>query len=71
MKIELTKEILDFLFTNGHVIVTGEGTQYVYLPHWFKVENNNTVEILRYDNLPEELITVLEWSREKNNEYES
>ena len=58
--IEMPEVALDFIKERGFIVNGGNGNDYVYLPHWYKISEDGKVHELDFDSLPEELITVIE-----------
>lgn len=72
VKVEVTKEVSDFIKGNGQIILTpiGEkdehGEEYYFIPFWFKkTDNPNVFEQYRLgDDLPIDLISAIKATRE-------
>ncbi len=66
MKVQLTKEIIDFLDYWGTIVNIGDN-KYQYMPLWFKTNNSENVhEVLTFENLPKELKDWIDIDRQSH-----
>jgi hypothetical protein len=64
--IKLSHEVIDFLKSSGSVVSIGmSGSTYYYMPYWFRDLGDRKVEMLNFDELPDELKKEIGAMREK------
>ena len=64
MKIKIPEEQLLFIKLYATNVRTNSGNTYAYVPHWFKINDDSTIEIIRFENLPTELVEFINEIRE-------
>ena len=66
MKAKLSKE-QQALLNTGTIVSTPENVTYHYLPFWYKeTEDEDMFEIIPLGKLPEDLVRVIDVTRESN-----
>ena len=55
MRIKLPAETLATLQALGNTLTTANGDQWVYMPKWIKIVGPNTVEIVSFEHLPDDV----------------
>lgn len=64
-RIKVTEDNLLLFKNKANHIVTASG-EYMYLPYWFKIEDDHVIPIV-FDNLPEDLKETIRKERITNN----
>jgi hypothetical protein len=63
IKYNVPQEFIDTIKALGSTIQTND-SDWIYLPHWMRIDGNGTVEFVSFEHLPEEVRSAI---KEKKN----
>ena len=66
MKIKISESDLKFIKNYANIIATGRGDIFAYIPQWFKLNEDGTMESFSFEYLPKEVIEIINRIKEPN-----
>jgi len=62
---QTTPETIATLKALGSTITTQSGDEWVYLPHWCKITGPDTMDVVSFEHLPDDLRGAIKEMREE------
>ncbi len=63
MRVKLHPEVIRFFLEQGTILNAGCEEKYLYYPFWLKTLPDGVVEVVQWDNIPEELKELIKDQR--------